>query len=213
MSENPTRLDAKAAIAELSGEGDEHGTFTGHNYDGIQEYDNPTPAWWTYIFLATVAFSALYMFVAVLSGGGMGAENYYQHDYTDSLKAQYGQLGDVRPDAATLVRLSHDEKWLKVGQSIFQSNCVTCHGADASGMAGPNLTDDAFLHVRQIEDLGDVIAKGRANGAMPAWGQRLLPVEQVLVASYVASLRGKNLPSASGRPAEGQQIAPWPTQR
>ena len=147
-----------------------------------------------------------------MSGGTMSAENFYQHDYTDSLKAQYGQLGDVKMDAATLVTLSHDEKWLKVGHSIFQSNCVTCHGTDASGNAGPNLTDESYLHVRKIQDIGDVIANGRANGAMPAWGQRLLPVEQALVASYVASLRGKNLPSAGGRPAEGEQIAPWPTQ-
>ena len=52
----------------------------------------------------------------------------------------------------------------------------------------------------------DVVTHGRKNGAMPAWGNRLSPNEIVLVASYVASVRGKNL---SGRPHEGQLIAPW----
>ena len=31
-----------------------------HNYDGIQEYDNPMPRWWLYLFWATILFSALY---------------------------------------------------------------------------------------------------------------------------------------------------------
>jgi cytochrome c oxidase cbb3-type subunit 3 len=183
--------------------------LTGHNYDGIEEYDNPTPSWWTWIFVISILFSALYMFVMVATDGQLSAEAFYERDFTEALKAQYGQLGEVKPDAETLLKLSHDEKWLKVGQSIYQSNCVSCHGIDASGVAGPNLTDESYLHVRNVTDIADVVVNGRKNGAMPAWGQRLLPVEQVLVSSYVASLRGKNLPSAAGRSAEGQTIAPW----
>jgi mono/diheme cytochrome c family protein len=41
---------------------------------------------------------------------------------------------------------------------------------------------------------------------MPAWGNRLQPKEVTLVAAYVASLRGTNVP---GRPPEGQAIPPW----
>jgi len=143
------------------------------------------------------------------TGGELSPQKYYERDYIESLRAQYGQLGDLKPDAATILRLSKDDKWVKVGQSIFSSNCVACHGADASGVAGPNLTDEYYLHVKKIEDIADVVKNGRKNGAMPSWANRLQPVEQVLVASYVASIRGKNLPSVGGRPAEGQKIAPW----
>ena len=31
-----------------------------HSYDGIQEFDNPMPRWWVYIFWATIIFSVLY---------------------------------------------------------------------------------------------------------------------------------------------------------
>jgi cytochrome c oxidase cbb3-type subunit 3 len=183
--------------------------LTSHNYDGIQEYDNPTPAWWTWIFVVTVIFSVLYFFIVHTAGGALSPEAYYERDYVAAVKANYGQLGDVKPDAATISKLSHDADWVKVGESLFQSNCVSCHGADGSGISAPNLTDNSYLHVRKIEDIADVVANGRKNGAMPAWKNRLQPVEQVLVSSYVASLRGKNLQSVGHRAAEGEQIAPW----
>ncbi len=36
------------------------GPLTDHTYDGIREYDNPLPAWWTWLFIGTVVFSVLY---------------------------------------------------------------------------------------------------------------------------------------------------------
>ncbi|MGB2115130.1 MAG: cbb3-type cytochrome c oxidase N-terminal domain-containing protein, partial [Marinobacter adhaerens] len=34
---------------------------TGHSYDGIEEYDNPLPKWWFYLFLGTCIFSLGYL--------------------------------------------------------------------------------------------------------------------------------------------------------
>jgi len=201
-------------MSQLSAEHSSHGgvphdELSNHNYDGIQEYDNPTPRWWTWIFVITFVFGMLYLVVFLFSDGA-SPQAFYERDYAEALKAQYGQLGNIQPDEPTLVRLMHDEKWNHVGAAIFQSNCVTCHGVDASGVAGPNLTDEYYIHVRKITDFADVIANGRKSGAMPAWKERLQPVEQVLVAAYVASLRGQNKPSIGGRPHEGEKIAPWP---
>ena len=187
----------------------ENDQLTGHQYDGIEEYDNPTPAWWTWIFALTFVFSIVYVLVMFTTRGEMSPEAFYARDFTDALKAQYGQLAGAQPDEATLLKLARDEKWNGVGKSIFETNCVSCHGTDASGVAAPNLTDEAFLHIKKVEDIHDVIANGRKNGAMPAWNQRLQPVEQILVSSYVASLRGQNRPSLGNRPAEGAAIAPW----
>ena len=35
---------------------------TGHEYDGITEYDNPMPRWWTLIYWGTFWFSLAYLF-------------------------------------------------------------------------------------------------------------------------------------------------------
>ncbi|MBI5611205.1 MAG: cytochrome C, partial [Deltaproteobacteria bacterium] len=45
-----------------------------HNYDGIQEYDNPLPGWWTALFWLTIVFAAGYWGYYQLLGMG---ENRY----------------------------------------------------------------------------------------------------------------------------------------
>jgi cytochrome c oxidase cbb3-type subunit 3 len=177
-----------------------------HTYDGITEYDNPIPAWWAWMFIGTFAFSVLYYFVVTITGDQFSPVAAYDRDVVADLKRQGGAL---KADATTLVRLLKDDDSLKAGAAIFQTNCVSCHNRDASGLVGPNLTDDAYMHVEKIADLADVVAKGRKNGAMPAWSNRLSPNEVVQVSAYVASLRGKNLP---GKPAEGKVIPPWSAQ-
>jgi cytochrome c oxidase cbb3-type subunit 3 len=179
--------------------------LTDHCYDGIQEYDNPTPSWWTWIFILTIIFSALYFYVVHTTDGKLSPIAYFDRAVVDEIKKQAAG-GLLKADAATLVRLSKDPESCRKGESIFTQMCIACHGRGGEGATGPNLTDNSFIHVRRIEDIPDVIRKGRNNGAMPALGAGLNPNDVVLLSSYVASLRGRNQP---GRPAEGQVIADW----
>ena len=201
MGELQTKDDLQATEAEVQASA--HGE---HVYDGITEYDNPIPAWWTWIFVGTVVFSLVYMFVAVISGGQLSAVAYYDRAVVADLKRQGGALA---ADATTLMRLQKDEDSLGAGAAIYATNCASCHNRDGSGLIGPNLTDDAHINVERIADIADVVAKGRKNGMMPAWSNRLSPNEIVQVSAFVASLRGKNLP---GKAAEGKVIAPWSAQ-
>jgi cytochrome c oxidase cbb3-type subunit 3 len=176
-----------------------------HTYDGIQEYDNPLPGWWKWTWAATIAFSACYLFIAVLTGAQLSPVGQYDRAALAELKNAGGLL---KPDAATLVQLMKDDDSMKAGAAIFATNCVACHNRDASGLIGPNLTDELYIHVRKIEDIPDVVTKGRKSktAEMPSWANRLSPNEIVQVSSYVASLRGLNRP---GKAPEGKAIAPW----
>lgn len=40
--------------------GVEEGADMGHEYDGIRELNNPLPKWWTYLFVSTFVFAAVY---------------------------------------------------------------------------------------------------------------------------------------------------------
>lgn len=194
--ESPTPLDPA---------GDE--VLTGHSYDGIQEYDNPTPRWWELLFVATIVFAPIYAVWFHAPAQGRTLADRFQASLADNMRLQFGEIGDLTPDATTIVKYMKDPKWLEVGVSTFKTNCVSCHGPEGIGISGPNLTDDHYLNVKSIEDIAKVIRDGAKNGAMPAWGNRLHPNEVVLAAAYVASLRGKNLKSA--RLPEGVVIAPW----
>jgi cytochrome c oxidase cbb3-type subunit 3 len=185
--------------------------LTGHDYDGIQEYDNPMPGWWSWGFALTVVFAAAYWLIACLAGPEQfGPRASYDAEVTADQERMFALMGEIGSDAASLMKLGQDEKLLQVGRAMFVSNCAACHGSNAGGVTGPNLTDESYMHVRQIEDFVDVIGKGRNNGAMPAWENRLRPKEITLLAAYVASLRGTNQP---GRGPEGQRIAPWSAER
>ena len=179
---------------------------TGHRYDDIEEYDNPLPGWWSWIFAVSIVFSAVYFFFTTMLGAQASPEGFYDREVTADVERQFAMMGDIKSDPASLLKLSGDEKLLKVGHSIFVSNCAACHNVNGAGLTGPNLTDDVYLHVRKIEDIADVVTTGRNNGAMPAWGNRLQPKEVTLVSAYVASLRGTHV---AGRVPEGQAIAPW----
>lgn len=177
-----------------------------HSYDDIQEYDNPLPGWWKWLFVGSIVFSVYYLMFYHMGVPGRSVHEEYDVAVADNLRLQFAEIGVLEPDPATISKYVHDQKWLLVGQSVFKSNCVSCHGSEGQGLVGPNLTDEFYKNVVRIEDIAKVVSEGAAGQAMPAWKNRLHPNELVLVSSYVASLRGKNVP---GKAAEGKEIAPW----
>lgn len=178
--------------------------LTDHAYDGIREYDNPTPGWWTWIFVGTVVFSAIYFFIMTLTGNQLSAVGFYERYKIEEMKAG----GALKADAATLMGLSKDADSLKAGAAVFTANCISCHARDGSGLTGTNLTDDKYVNVKTITDIVDIVRKGRNNGAMPAWGNRLGGNDIVQVSAYVASLRGQNKPGKAVEP-NAVTIPPW----
>lgn len=179
-------------------------------FDGIHEYDNPCPMWWSLIFLGTFIFSIQYMLFFHVGNSGWTLDEAYQNAKVENLKMRFAQIGELKPDEATMIKyMGEKEKdWLDVGASVFKGNCKSCHGDNGSGLVGPNLTDDYYKNVKQLTDIPRVVSEGAANLTMPAWRDRLHPNEIVLVSAYVASLRGKNLPGKRG--PEGNLIPPWP---
>jgi cytochrome c oxidase cbb3-type subunit 3 len=179
-----------------------------HEYDGIQEYDNPMPEWWVALFIVTVIFSVFYAVYYFAPMPERALHATYAVSVDEDLKLQFAQIGTLKNTPEALAAYIRREELVEMGQRIFRSNCVSCHAAEGQGLIGPNLTDNVYKNIKKIEDIAVVIDKGANNGAMPAWGDRLVPNEVILSAIYVASIRGKNLTST--RPAEGVEIPPWP---
>jgi len=184
-----------------------HDQLLDHEYDGIQEYDNPCPGWWHAIFWLTVLFSAAYFLFFHVGGNGWTLAEAWNTAKTEDMKERFSGMGELHNNTATILKYKDDAEWMIYANSVFLTNCQSCHGPDGGGVVGPNLTDDYYKNVKQITDIAEVIKNGAASGSMPAWRTRLHPNEVVLMAAYVAGLRGKNL---KGRGPEGEQIPPWP---
>jgi len=204
-----TTEDVTEKIEDVLAGSAEEAQLTDHSYDGIQEYDNPLPGWWKFLFWVTILASPVYVIYFHLGGESRTIHGQYNTHMASVFELRFQEIGELEADRETILKYLNDEpKWMAVGAVVYKTNCVSCHGADGGGLVGPNLTDDSWKNVRTVEDIAKVIADGAANGAMPAWKNRLSHQNQiVLTAAYVASLR--NTPVA-GKEAEGDiKITSW----
>lgn len=166
-----------------------------HVYDGIEEADNELPAWWIAMFVAGAVFALGYWFA------------YHEYEalklptaeYADAVLAKAAAAGTVSVDALMLG--SNDGATLESGKAVFMTNCVACHGAEGQGAIGPNLTDDAWIHGGSAMAVYTTIKDGVLTKGMPSWGPVLGDKAAQQLASYVISLRGKNV---AGKAAEGE---------
>ncbi len=100
--------------------------------------------------------------------------------------------------------LAGDAKAIETGKNLFAENCAVCHGENAKGDIGPDLTDDVFLYVKG--DLADddyfeiinngtepgMVEEGReAKGGMLPFNETLTKDEIWSVVAYIRSLQGK----------------------
>lgn len=184
----------------------EHNKPRGHVFDGIFEYDNDLPRWWVYLFVLTIIFAVGYM--AWYHSGLFESH---------SLEAEYAQAKGEASAAATTAAAgqgdsfdyaaaSKDEAKMAAAKQTFQSTCAPCHGLMGSGVVGPNLTDDFWLHGHTTQDIEKVIAEGALEKGMPGW-KDILGAEQVrYLTAYVYSLQGTNPPDPKAPQGEAGKL-------
>jgi cytochrome c oxidase cbb3-type subunit 3 len=173
--------------------GEKPGTM-GHVWDeDLQEFNNPLPNWWRWLFYITIVFSlgylALYPGLGSFDGtlkwsstGQYEKEMAAAEDNFGPLFAKYAAM-DIREVAA-------DPAARRIGENLYLNYCAQCHASDARGSRGfPNLADNAWQYGGEPETIKATLLNGR-NGIMPPMAAAL-PGEGVKdVAHYVMSLSG-----------------------
>lgn len=165
-----------------------------HQYDGIQEYDNDLPLWWRNIFVVTGIFAVLY--VAWTHFGFKEP----QHEQLARELRELNQLRSQKSDddagsqlgEAGLLKLASDNSILAKGKEIFVAKCVACHGANAEGLIGPNLTDQYWIHGGKITDIKHIVRVGVLEKGMLAWQTLMSDDEINSVVAYIWSIRGSH---------------------
>ena len=189
-------------FANRKGEQQPDEKTTGHEYDGIEEYDNPLPAWWFYMFVLTIVWGIGYLVIYPGMGnypGLLGWTQLGQHsDQVTVADEKYRAMRD-RYLALPVEQIASDPAVRKMGMRMFGNNCAQCHGADAKGSFGfPNLSDGDWIYGGDPDTIKATLVNGR-QAAMPAWGSVLDDKGIDEVTQYVISL--------NGRDADAQKIA------
>lgn len=183
--------------------------LTTHNYDGIQEYDNPMPGWWSFIFITNIVWAAVYM---------VGINLDFFPDAHDDLRADMAvqraiedrhrqALPPVTPEMLAEAVGSDDA--VTQGAEVFAMNCAACHGNQGQGVIGPNLTDDSWINGDGgLLAIHSVVTKGTSKG-MPGWGPILPQGDLIAVIAFTKSLHGTKPPNPKA--AEGEVPPPGGT--
>jgi len=169
-----------------------------HVYDDIEEADNHLPNWWLAILFGSIVFAFGYWFVYEVTKSAPSPLAEY--------RAEAAAAAKMRAESApvsneTLTVLARDAATLAEGKRLFVSTCAPCHGAQAQGVVGPNLTDKYWLHGGAPVQIHQSITNGYPEKGMRPWGQMLGAARVRAVAAFVVSIKGQNL---AGRPPQGQ---------
>ncbi|MEO0665893.1 MAG: cytochrome-c oxidase, cbb3-type subunit III [Pseudomonadota bacterium] len=187
---------------------------TGHNWDGIEELNNPLPRWWLWTFYATIVWGVLYTIffpawplLTSATGGVLGFST--RGEVASDIAAVDAQNAEVAAvlASADLSTLSASDPAFHFGVSggaaVFRANCSQCHGAGAAGVqaAGyPNLLDDDWLWGGTLEEIEYTIRHGIRNEAdwdarwseMPAFAEILSEEERAAVVEHVLAISGQD---------------------
>lgn len=183
-----------ARVFEVSHTSTDKDRMLDHNYDDIQELDNPIPAWFMWLFYGTVAFAIVYMINYHVLGTGKLQEEEYQAQVEQAeidYQVYLQTVGD-KINAETVTLLT-DENAIADGQELFMKNCVACHGKQAEGtQIAPNLTDEYWLHGGGVKNVFRTITDGVELKGMKSWKKDFSTVEIQKIASFIISLQGSN---------------------
>lgn len=192
----------------------------GHEWDGIEELNNPLPRWWLWTLYATVIWSLgyaiLYPAWPLIERGtegvlGWTSRGQLAHEMSEEEARRAPLLQAIA--ATPIVQLPLNANLMAEavagGAAAFRVHCVQCHGANAAGSEGyPNLTDDEWIWGGDLPTIEQTILHGIRqpdNSAtrmsmMPGFGRDgILPPAQVAqVADHVLSLSGSGSANAVG---------------
>lgn len=168
-----------------------------HQFDGIAELDNPTPAWFMWLFYGTIAFGIVYILTYHVFDYGKMQEEEYAIEMKTAKAQQTAYLAKSANNIdENSVQESKEGSVISSGQAIYNSNCVACHGDKGQGVVGPNLTDAYWLHGGKINDIFKSIKYGIPEKGMISWEKTLSPKQISDVGNYILSLQGSNPPNA-----------------
>lgn len=167
-----------------------------HDFDGITELDNPTPAWFMVLFYGTIAFAVIYLLnYHVFKWSPLQDEEYAieMKDAEAAKSAFLAKSGNLIDENS--VKADTDAGVIAAGKAVYMQNCIACHGPLGEGSIGPNMTDEYWIHGGTVNAIFKTIKYGVPEKGMISWEKTLTPKQTSDVSNFILSLKGTNPPN------------------
>lgn len=194
---------AEPRIDELTGR-----ETMGHDFDGIEELNNPMPRWWLISFCLLIiwgiCYTIAYLAWPMISGATSGLLGYSTRgEVAADIDAHDAANSDLvtallSQDMAEFDPQSDLHRYAAArGGAVFRAQCSQCHGAGAAGGPGyPNLLDNDWLWGGSLEQIAYSVRHGIRNqtddeahySEMPAFKDILQADEIAAIAGFIPTL-------------------------
>lgn len=160
-----------------------------HEYDGITyRKEKSSPAVFrtllTVLVLWAVAFMGYYLF------GGWSSQS--EADTAKKLRDEQKQAAHKKVEAnatsATDGTGHKVEQYVAAGKQLYGNLCAPCHGENAKGGVGPDLTISKYKYGKSRLDIAKSITEGRPGG-MPDFKSQIDKEQVESLVEYVLSLK------------------------
>lgn len=184
---------------------------TGHEWDGIEELNNPLPRWWLWVFYVTVIWSIGYWVIypawPVFHADGERGGTKGMWEWTQYRKLEEEQE-EIQQRRQTYLQRFHKASFDEIindptlytfaiagGKAAFKDNCATCHGSGGAGAKSyPNLNDDDWIWGGDLENIyltikyGVRIHEEGRQSEMPSYAGVLTKEQIRSIAHYVQAM-------------------------
>jgi cytochrome c oxidase cbb3-type subunit 3 len=212
MSDNKNLPENSAKNNQENSVHENDANTTGHEWDGIREYNIGAPRWWLIVWIICIIWGVGYWFfypaIPNAHGSNQGALKWSKYSQLEESQQEITEKKAVHLEKISRLsfqEIQQDQQLMEFalngGKSAFRENCSACHGQGAQGAKGyPNLNDDDWLWGGKIEDIYQTLLygirsghdKARAN-QMPSFGlDKVLKKDEInSTIEYVLSLSSK----------------------
>jgi cytochrome c oxidase cbb3-type subunit 3 len=160
-----------------------------HDYDGIKYRDEKSsPGIFRLLFTVLVIWGVLYMGYYLFSGWSSQAE-------ADTARKVIAEKKHAAHRAVEGMVDIHDagsghkmEGYIAAGKQQYAKLCAACHGENAKGTVGPDLTASKYKYGKSRQEIAKSISEGRPGG-MPAFSSQIDHEQTEALVEFLLSLK------------------------
>lgn len=158
-----------------------------HDYDGIKyREEQKSPGIFRVLLTVLIVWGVAFMGYYLFSGWSSQSEA----DAARKARTAMTQAAHEATEATTGHKPKGDaiETYVAAGAQLYKNLCVSCHGENAKGGVGPDLTVSKFKYGKSRLDLEKTIEEGRPGG-MPAFKGQIKKEQVESLVEYVMTLK------------------------